>query len=128
MIVVDSANNARSRLMRLTEAAGNLRRQAAVEVRVGKEDEARELLLQKKKVIQALEKSKKRVELLDKLSGKLNEVILCIFLKLMKKIGMFGFKVVIICLKRLKVHANLLFLFYLDLKLAQDWWHFFGVL
>lgn len=85
MIVVDSANNARSRLMRLTEAAGNLRRQAAVEVRVGKEDEARELLLQKKKVIQALEKSKKRVELLDTLSGKLNEVILCIFLKLMKK-------------------------------------------
>ncbi|RWR89030.1 hypothetical protein CKAN_01807600 [Cinnamomum micranthum f. kanehirae] len=69
------ANSARSRLMRLTEAAENLRRRAAVEVGVGREDDARELLLQKKKVMQALEKSKKRVELLDDLSAKLIEAI-----------------------------------------------------
>ncbi|XXG67847.1 hypothetical protein AAC387_Pa06g1097 [Persea americana] len=69
------ANSARSRLMRLTEAAENLRRRAAVEVGVGREDDARELLLQKKKVMQALEKSKKRVELLDELSAKLIEAI-----------------------------------------------------
>lgn len=81
-MIVDSANSARSRLMRLTEAAENLRRRAAIEVGVGREDDARELLLQKKKVMQALEKSKKRVELLDELSAKLIEVMqfTCLFL------------------------------------------------
>lgn len=60
--------------MRLSEAAERLRRQAAVSVQRGKENEARELLFQKKKVMQALEKSKGRIELLDELSAKLNEV------------------------------------------------------
>nr|CAN73098.1 hypothetical protein VITISV_020260 [Vitis vinifera] len=68
------ANNARLRLMRLSEAAERLRRQAAISVQTGKENEARELLFQKKKVMQALEKSKSRIELLDELSAKLNEV------------------------------------------------------
>lgn len=72
--VVDSANNARSRLLRLSEAAEKLRQQAAISVRTGKEDEARDLLFQKKKVMQALEKSKSRIRLLDELSAKLNEV------------------------------------------------------
>lgn len=58
----------------MSEAAENLCRQAAVSVRKGKEDDARELLLQKKKVKLALEKSKGRVELLDELAAKLNEV------------------------------------------------------
>ncbi|XP_057523122.1 uncharacterized protein LOC130802996 [Amaranthus tricolor] len=69
------ANNARLRLLRLSEAAENLCRQAAVSVRKDKEDEARELLLQKKKVMLALEKSKGRVELLDELAAKLTEAI-----------------------------------------------------
>ncbi|KAL6137194.1 hypothetical protein ACLB2K_062486 [Fragaria x ananassa] len=69
----DKANNARLRLLRLSEAAEKLRRQAAINVRNGREDEAREILFQKKKVMQALEKSKKRIELLDELSTKLNE-------------------------------------------------------
>ncbi|CAO2814177.1 unnamed protein product [Amaranthus hypochondriacus] len=69
------ANNARLRLLRLSEAAENLCRQAAVSVRKGKEDEARDLLLQKKKVMLALEKSKGRVELLDELAAKLTEAI-----------------------------------------------------
>lgn len=69
------ANNARLRLMRLSEAAERLRRQAAISVQTGKENEARELLFQKKKVMQALEKSKSRIELLDELSAKLNEAI-----------------------------------------------------
>lgn len=73
-MVVDLANNARLRLLRLSEAAEKLRRQAAINVRTGKEDDAREILFQKKKVMQALEKSKKRIELLDELSTKLNEV------------------------------------------------------
>lgn len=60
--------------MRLSEAAERLRRQAAISVQTGKENEARELLFQKKKVMQALEKSKSRIELLDELSAKLNEV------------------------------------------------------
>ncbi|KAL6140439.1 hypothetical protein ACLB2K_058738 [Fragaria x ananassa] len=71
----DKANNARLRLLRLSEAAEKLRRQAAINVRSGREDEAREMLFQKKKVMQALEKSKKRIELLDELSTKLNEAI-----------------------------------------------------
>ena len=62
------------RLLRLSEAAENLKRQAAISVRTGKEGEARELLFQKKKVMEALEKSKSRIELLDELSTKLNEV------------------------------------------------------
>lgn len=74
-MVVDLANNARLRLLRLSEAAEKLRRQAAINVRTGKEDDAREILFQKKKVMQALEKSKKRIELLDELSTKLNEAI-----------------------------------------------------
>ncbi|XP_077250943.1 forkhead-associated domain protein [Tasmannia lanceolata] len=69
------ANNARSRLMRLSEAAEKIRRQAAVDVQIGKENEARELLVQKQKVMQALEKTKGRIELLDELSAKLNEAI-----------------------------------------------------
>lgn len=62
------------RLLRLSEAAENLKRQAAISVRTGKEDDARELLFQKKKVMEALEKSKTRIELLDELSIKLNKV------------------------------------------------------
>ncbi|KAF6153129.1 hypothetical protein GIB67_034851 [Kingdonia uniflora] len=69
----DKANNARMRLLRLSEAAEKLQRQAAVDVQNGKENEARELLFQKKKVMQALEKSKRRVELLDEFLTKLNE-------------------------------------------------------
>lgn len=69
------ANNARMRLMRLSEAAEKLKRQAAISVRTGKEDDARELLFQKKKVMEALEKSKTRIEFLDQLSTKLNEAI-----------------------------------------------------
>ncbi|KAJ0244934.1 Forkhead-associated domain protein [Hirschfeldia incana] len=69
------ANSNRLRLLRLSEAAENLRRQASVHVQTGKENEARELLLQKKKVMQALDKAKARIELLDTLSSKLNEAI-----------------------------------------------------
>ncbi|XP_009377379.3 uncharacterized protein LOC103965990 [Pyrus x bretschneideri] len=69
------ANNARLRLLRLSEAAEKLKRQAAVNVQAGKEDDARELLFQKKKVMEALEKSKHRIEFLDELSTKLNEAI-----------------------------------------------------
>ncbi|XP_022952528.1 uncharacterized protein LOC111455192 [Cucurbita moschata] len=69
------ANNARMRLLRLSEAAEKLRRQAAISVRTGKEDDARDLLFQKKKVVQALEKSKSRIKLFDELSAKLNEAI-----------------------------------------------------
>ncbi|ESQ36261.1 hypothetical protein EUTSA_v10009532mg [Eutrema salsugineum] len=69
------ANSNRLRLLRLSEAAENLRKQAAVNVQTGKENDARELLLQKKKVMQALDKAKARIELLDTLSSKLNEAI-----------------------------------------------------
>lgn len=68
------ANSNRLRLLRLSEAAENLRRQASLHVQTGKENDARELLLQKKKVMQALDKAKARIELLDTLSSKLNEV------------------------------------------------------
>lgn len=61
--------------MRLSEAAEKLKRQAAISVRTGKEDDARELLFQKKRVVEALEKSKTRIEFLDQLSTKLNEVL-----------------------------------------------------
>mgnify|MGYP000948591661 CR=1 FL=1 len=60
--------------MRLSEAAENLQKRAATSVLVGKETEARELLIQKKRLMQALEKSKKRVDVLDKLARKINEV------------------------------------------------------
>ncbi|URE15010.1 hypothetical protein MUK42_36458, partial [Musa troglodytarum] len=69
------ANAARLRLMRLTEAAENLQSRAAMSIQVGKETEARELLIQKKKLMQALKKSKNRIEVLDKLSSKINEAI-----------------------------------------------------
>ncbi|KAL0443748.1 UNVERIFIED_CONTAM: hypothetical protein Slati_2097500, partial [Sesamum latifolium] len=68
-------NNARLRLMRLSEAVEKLRRQAAVSVQTGKENDARELLFQKKKVMQAMEKLKSRIELFDELAAKLNEAI-----------------------------------------------------
>ncbi|XP_073153695.1 uncharacterized protein [Henckelia pumila] len=70
-----SASNARSRLMRLCEAAEKFRREAAISVRTGKEDDARRMLFQKKQVMQAMEKLKSRIELLDELSAKLNEAI-----------------------------------------------------
>lgn len=69
------ANNARLRLMRLSEAAEKLRRRASISVQTGKENDARELLFQKKKVMQAMEKSKSRIEVLDELAMKLNEAI-----------------------------------------------------
>ncbi|KAL0353958.1 UNVERIFIED_CONTAM: hypothetical protein Sangu_0977100 [Sesamum angustifolium] len=61
--------------MRLSEAVEKLRRQAAVSVQTGKENDARELLFQKKKVMQAMEKLKSRIELFDELAAKLNEAI-----------------------------------------------------
>ncbi|KAH9770773.1 Forkhead-associated domain-containing protein [Citrus sinensis] len=69
------ASSARLRLLRLSEAAEKLKRQAAINVHRGKESDARELLFQKKKVMQAMEKSKNRIELLDELCTKLNEAI-----------------------------------------------------
>ncbi|OAY80250.1 hypothetical protein ACMD2_25168 [Ananas comosus] len=60
--------------MRLSETAENLKRRAAMSVLAGKEGDARELLVQKKKLMQALEKSKSRIEVLDKLSAKINEI------------------------------------------------------
>ncbi|PHU04205.1 hypothetical protein BC332_25027 [Capsicum chinense] len=71
----NKANNARSRLLRLSEAAEKFRRQAAISVRTGKENDARDLLFQKKKIMRAMEKSKSRIELLDELAAKLNEAI-----------------------------------------------------
>uniref|UniRef100_A0A453FAC5 Uncharacterized protein n=1 Tax=Aegilops tauschii subsp. strangulata TaxID=200361 RepID=A0A453FAC5_AEGTS len=67
------ANSARVRLMRLTEAAENLKKRAVVSVRMGRENEAVELLVQKKKLTNALENIKERIELLDKLSAKISE-------------------------------------------------------
>lgn len=75
MNMVISANKARQRLLRLSEAAEKLQRQAAISVQTGKENDARDLLLQKKKTMQALEKTKSRIELLDELSTKLIEAI-----------------------------------------------------
>ncbi|KAK4275568.1 hypothetical protein QN277_018626 [Acacia crassicarpa] len=69
------ANKARLRLLRLTEAAEKLQKQAAIIVQKGKENDAREMLFQRKKVLQALEKSKTRIELLDELFTKLSEAI-----------------------------------------------------
>jgi hypothetical protein len=64
----------------LTEAAENLKKRAAVSVRMGKENEAVDLLVQKKKLTKALENIKERIELLDKLSTKLSEVMTCSFI------------------------------------------------
>ncbi|PWA73939.1 hypothetical protein CTI12_AA255590 [Artemisia annua] len=69
------ANKARQRLLRLSEAAEKLQRQAAICVQSGKENDARDLLYQKKKTMQTLEKTKSRIELLDELSKKLIEAI-----------------------------------------------------
>lgn len=63
------------RLMRLSQAAENLQQRAVLDVALNKENEARELLMQKKKLIQALEKTKRRLEVLDELSMKINEAI-----------------------------------------------------
>ncbi|KAJ6306730.1 hypothetical protein OIU78_021943 [Salix suchowensis] len=69
------ANSARLRLLRLSEAVEKLKRQAAISVTSGKENDARELLIQKKKVMEAIGRSRKRIELLDQLSSKLNQLI-----------------------------------------------------
>ncbi|CAL4961918.1 unnamed protein product [Urochloa decumbens] len=69
------ANSARVRLVRLTEAAENLKKRAATSVRMGKENEAVDLLMQKKKLTKALENIKERIEVLDKLSAKISEAI-----------------------------------------------------
>ncbi|KAM7497723.1 hypothetical protein LguiA_022137 [Lonicera macranthoides] len=74
-IFLASGSNARLRLMRLSEAAEKLQRQALVSVQTGRENDARDLLFQKKKVMQALEKTKSRIELLDELSAQLNKAI-----------------------------------------------------
>ncbi|GAB2223251.1 hypothetical protein Droror1_Dr00017389 [Drosera rotundifolia] len=81
------ANNARLRLVRLSEAAEKLRRQAALYARTGNETGARELLFQKKKIIQTMEKSKDRIQLLDELAAKLNEAISIKESQLMGKIS-----------------------------------------
>nr|ACU23253.1 unknown [Glycine max] len=69
------ATNARLRLLRLSEAAEKLKKQAAISIQKGQENYAREMLFQRKKVLQALDKSKRRIELLDELSTKLSEAI-----------------------------------------------------
>ncbi|KAL2316812.1 hypothetical protein Fmac_030688 [Flemingia macrophylla] len=69
------ATNARLRLLRLSEAAEKLQKQAAISIQKGDENYAREMLLQRKKVLQALNKSRRRIELLDQLSTKLSEAI-----------------------------------------------------
>ncbi|KAL1347847.1 hypothetical protein AAHE18_07G035900 [Arachis hypogaea] len=75
MVQLSNANNARMRLLRLSEAAEKLQKQAAISIQRGDENGAREMLFQRKKVLQALEKSKSRIELLDELSTKLSEAI-----------------------------------------------------
>ncbi|BAT80768.1 hypothetical protein VIGAN_03036700 [Vigna angularis var. angularis] len=67
------ATNARLRLLRLSEAAEKLQKQAVMSIQKGEENYAREMLFQRKKVLQALDKSKRRIELLDELSAKLSE-------------------------------------------------------
>ncbi|KAK8466924.1 hypothetical protein PHAVU_008G231728 [Phaseolus vulgaris] len=69
------ATNARLRLLRLSEAAEKLQKQAALSIQKREENYAREMLFQRKKVLQALDKSKRRIELLDELSAKLSEAI-----------------------------------------------------
>lgn len=82
------AYNARMRLMRLSEAAEKLQRLAVICVKTGKENDARELLFQKRKVIQALEKSKSRIELLNELLAKLDEAISVRETQLVETIGL----------------------------------------
>lgn len=60
--------------MRLSETAEKLKKRAATKIHDGQECEARDLLIQKKKLMKALESSKSRIEVLDKLSAKLQEV------------------------------------------------------
>ncbi|KAH7675353.1 hypothetical protein IHE45_08G129600 [Dioscorea alata] len=74
-ITRSKANNARLRLMRLSETVEKLKKRAAAKIQDGQESEARDLLIQKKKLMKALESSKSRIEVLDKLSAKLQEVI-----------------------------------------------------
>lgn len=69
------ANAARARFMRLTETIENLRMRAIVDLKSGKEESARQLIAEKQKVMQALEKSKQRGELLEELCNKLGEAI-----------------------------------------------------
>lgn len=59
----------------MSEAAEKLQRQALISVQTGRENDARDLLFQKKKVMQALEKTKSRIELLDELLAQLNKVL-----------------------------------------------------
>ena len=66
--------------MRLTESVENLRLRAGIELRAGKEENARQLITEKQKIMQALERSKKRAEVLDELSNKLGEVCAAAFL------------------------------------------------
>ncbi|MCO5570405.1 hypothetical protein L7F22_024126 [Adiantum nelumboides] len=61
--------------MRLTESVENLRMRAITELKSGKEASARQLIAEKQKVMQALEKSKQRAELLEELCNKLGEAI-----------------------------------------------------
>lgn len=68
------ANSARLRFMRLTHVVEQLRQRAAMDVRNGKEDSARSLLIEKQKVMKALEASRQRAELLEQLARKLNVV------------------------------------------------------
>ncbi|KAG0455227.1 hypothetical protein HPP92_024201 [Vanilla planifolia] len=68
------ANSARLRLMRLSEAAEKLQHRAATVIALGKENEARELLIQKRKIMQALRRQK-AFEVLDELLVKIKEAI-----------------------------------------------------
>lgn len=73
--VRSKANSARLRFMRLTHVVEQLRQRAAMDVRTGREDSARGLLLEKQKVMKALEAARQRAELLEQLAGKLNVAI-----------------------------------------------------
>ena len=68
------ANSARARFIRLTDAVEQLRQRAAMDVRQGNEASARLLLVEKQKVMKALEAARRRAELLEQLAGKLNLV------------------------------------------------------
>jgi phage shock protein A len=75
-----TANIARARFVRLTEAAENLKKRAANSVRLGKESEAVDLLGQRKKLTKALESIKEQIEVLDKLPAKISEVMPCSYI------------------------------------------------
>ena len=66
--------------MRLTESVENLRMRARIELKAGKEESARQLIAEKQKIMQALERSKKRAEVLEELSNTLGEVCQTVFL------------------------------------------------